>query len=264
MTHWDEMEERLTAGISERMLTLADIRPGMKVLDLASGKGEPLLKVARRVGRSGQVLGIDPLAHSLMVARRRADQEGLSQVQLQACAAEDLLLEPASLEAVLCRWGLPYMQDPVAVLKRVRRALTPGSPLVAALWSEYERISWYCVPREVTDKFVRLPELRADRPGPTRLGSLEAIRRDFTAAGLDVTHIEEHECTVVEAESADEIVAWVRDVLGRWVEGLTPDRLHAWETAMAKAAAANRSQGWIRLGGLTRLVVARPSARKSL
>lgn len=263
MTHWDEMEERLTAGISERMIALADIRPGMRVLDLATGKGEPLLRIARRVGPGGHVLGIDPLASSLVVARRRADQEGLGQIELRAVAAEALDLPEASYEAVLCRWGLPYTQDPVSVLRRVRSALTPGSPLVAALWSEYERISWYWVPREVTEKFVRLPVLSPDRPGPIRLGRVDAIRRDFTAAGLDVTHIEEQECTVVEAESADEIVAWARSVLGRWVEGLAPDRLHAWETALAKAAAANRSHGWIRLGGITRLVVARASARKA-
>ena len=146
-------------------------------------------------------------------------------------------------------------------MKRVGRALAPGSPLVAALWSEYDRISWYSVAREVTEKFVSLPPLDPERPGPIRLGSLGSIRRDFTLAGLDVTHIEELECTVVEAESAEEIVAWARAVLGGWLKGLTPDRLHAWETALAKAAASNRVHGWIRLGGVTRLVVARPSGR---
>lgn len=239
------------------MIGLADIRPGMRVLDLATGKGEPLLRIARRVGPNGRVLGIDPLKDSLAVTRRRAEQEGLSNIDLRAVPAEALELEENCFEAALCRWGLPYTQDPVSVLRRARRALTPGSPLVAALWSEYENISWYCLPRDVTEKFVALPPLSPDRPGPIRLGSVDAIRRNFTAAGLDVTHIEEMECAVVQAEAAEEIVAWARCVLGRWVEGLAPERLHAWETALAKAAAATRSNGLIRLGGLTRLVVAR-------
>ncbi len=257
MNHWDELEERLTYQVSDRMIGLADIRPGMRVLDLATGKGEPLLRIARRVGPQGRVLGIDPLKDSLTVTRLRAEQEGLLNVDLRAVPAEIMELEENCFEAALCRWGLPYTQDPIAALRRVRRSLTPGSPLVAALWSEYEHISWYNVPRDVTEKFVSLPPLSPERPGPTRLGRVDDIRRDFTAAGLDVTHIEEMECAVVQAEAAEEIVAWARCMLGRWVEGLPPDRLHAWETALAKAAASNRSNGLIRLGGLTRLVVAR-------
>ena len=55
---YDEMESRLTASVSERMLDLACLRPGMRVLDVASGMGEPSLRAAHRVGPSGFVLGI--------------------------------------------------------------------------------------------------------------------------------------------------------------------------------------------------------------
>jgi hypothetical protein len=48
--HFYAMESRLTAGVSERMLDLAGLRAGMRVLDLASGRGEPLLRAAERVG----------------------------------------------------------------------------------------------------------------------------------------------------------------------------------------------------------------------
>jgi len=71
---YDAMEARLTAPLSERMLELARVGPGMRVLDLATGRGEPAIPAAHRVGPSGSVLGIDISASMLAMARLRADQ----------------------------------------------------------------------------------------------------------------------------------------------------------------------------------------------
>jgi ubiquinone/menaquinone biosynthesis C-methylase UbiE len=65
MIDWYELEARLTAGVSERMLELAGIGPGMSVLDLATGKGEPLVRIAERVGPGGRVVGVDPWVEAL-------------------------------------------------------------------------------------------------------------------------------------------------------------------------------------------------------
>lgn len=249
MTDWYQLEERLSAPVTERMLELAELRPGMHVLDLATGKGVPLLPIAEAVGPSGRVLGVDPSAAALKVTQARADQAGLTNVELQAVGAEAFEAPPASFDAATSRWGLFALEDPVAVLRRVGRALKPGAPLVVALWSEYERISWYSVPREVTTRFLTLP----DTAGPTRLGTLASIRREFQAAGMQIRAIHELECTVVEAREAEEIVAWARAVLSRWVPSAQE---HEWEAALKAAAERHRSDGWIRLGGLTRLVLA--------
>src|SRR5262245_49678800 len=75
---WDETEARLTRPVSERMLDLAGIRAGMRVLDVASGRGEPAIPAAHRVGKSGVVLGIDNADGILEIARERARREGLT------------------------------------------------------------------------------------------------------------------------------------------------------------------------------------------
>jgi ubiquinone/menaquinone biosynthesis C-methylase UbiE len=56
---YDRMEARLTAPLSERMLDLARLGSGMRVLDLATGRGEPAIPASRAAGPSGSVLGID-------------------------------------------------------------------------------------------------------------------------------------------------------------------------------------------------------------
>ena len=250
MTDWDELEERLCAPVTERILELAELRPGMRVLDLATGKGVPLLRIAEAVGPQGHVLGVDLSAEALQVTRARASAAGLANLELQAVGADAFEAPAASFDAATCRWGLFAMEDPVAVLRRVGRALKPGAPVVVALWSEYERISWYSVPREVTARFMTLPE----GAGPTRLGTEEIIRRDFQAAGFEITRIEEWECTVVQAENSQDIVSWARAVLARWVP---PGHEQAWEKSLGAAAERHRTDGLIRLGGLTRLVLAR-------
>lgn len=251
MIDWYEREARLTAGVSERMLDLAGIGPGMRVLDLATGKGEPLVRIAERVGPTGRVVGVDPWVEALEVTRARV--AGLENVTLQAVGAEAFEAPEASFDAASSRWGLFTMPDPVAVLQRARRALKPGALLVAALWAEYERISWYSLPRGVSERFLDLPPL-SSAPGPLRLGTLERIERDFAAAGLEIVTVEEMECTVVEAP---DIVPWVHAFWGPWVEKLGPARVPEWEAALREASEAYRRDDLIRLGGVTRLVVAR-------
>jgi len=66
---YDGIESRLTAPLSERMLDLAGIRPGMRVLDLATGRGEPALRAARRVAPDGFVVGVELADGVLEMAR---------------------------------------------------------------------------------------------------------------------------------------------------------------------------------------------------
>ncbi|MBN9414133.1 MAG: class I SAM-dependent methyltransferase [Candidatus Eremiobacteraeota bacterium] len=241
MTDWYAREARLTVEVSERMLELAGIRSGMRVLDLATGRGEPLVRIAHRVGPTGLVVGVDPWMDALEETRRRVGEN----VQFQAVSADAFEFVPGSFEAVTSRWGLFSMPDPVAVLRRARQALKPGGCLVAALWAEYERIPWYSVPREVAARFGQLPPLAYDRPGPLRLATLELIERDFGAAGWVLEHVEERECAIVEAEDLGE---WVRFFFPSWV---TPAE------ELQRAAEPYRKDGVLRLGGVTRLVVAR-------
>lgn len=237
MTDWYAEEARLTVAVSERMLDLAGIGPGMRVLDLATGKGEPLVRIAERVGPSGQVVGVDPWVEALEETRQRVG----ANVELQPVSAEVFEFVPHSFDAVTSRWGLFSVPDPVAVLDRARQAMKPGARMVAALWAEYERIPWFAVPRAAAG----LPVLSAGEPGPVRLGSLERIERDFSAAGLTVEQVEEMECTVVEAGD-----------LSEWVEFFFP-RWKVPKEELQRAAEPYRQGDGIRLGGVTRLVVAR-------
>src|SRR5450631_136051 len=256
---YDAVESRLTAPLSERMLELAGLRPGMRVLDLASGRGEPALRAAQRVGEKGFVLGVDISETMLEMAREKARREGLSNLEFRTGNAESYESIPvAHFDAATVRWGLMYMASPVAALTSARRALVAGGVLVAALWAEPERVLYYTLPRRLLERYRTVPVVDAEAPGTFRYANVERITQDFGRAGFVVERIEELEVPVMEAETSAALVAWVRALgLARLVKGLSDNEQQAWTDELVRALEQLRVGAVIRLGGTTRLVLAR-------
>lgn len=257
---YDEVESRLTAPVSERMLDLAGLRAGMRVLDLATGRGEPALRAARRVGPQGLVMGIELSDALLSTTREKAEREGLANLDLRVANAE--LVEdipPGHFHAATIRWGLMYMAAPVAALANARRALLPTGVLVAAFWAEPERVPYYTLPRRLLERYRRLPALDPEAPGTFRYADLERVVRDFSRAGLSLEHVEEMETPVFETETHADLLAWVRGLgLTQLLNDLPEDDQRAWEKELTSEVECSRTGGMLRLGGVTRIVCARP------
>jgi ubiquinone/menaquinone biosynthesis C-methylase UbiE len=77
---WWKTIERGTEGVSRRLVELAKIKPGSRVLDIATGMGEPALTAAKLVGKSGHVLATDISPQMLTFAKQRAISLGLQDV----------------------------------------------------------------------------------------------------------------------------------------------------------------------------------------
>jgi ubiquinone/menaquinone biosynthesis C-methylase UbiE len=256
---YDALESRLTASLSERMLDLAGIGPGQWVLDLASGRGEPALRAAARVGPQGHVVGVEPSLAMVHMAQAKARAEGLTNVEFRAADAESVEgLPEAHFHAATIRWGLMYMASPLAALATARRALLPSGLLVAALWAEPERVPYATLPRALLQKYRALPVLDAEAPGPFRYAELPTIARDFAAAGFTLDVVEEMDVTVFEASTSADVLRWILDLgLGPLLNGLPASDRQAWESDCTAELERRRSDGLLRLGGVTRLVRAR-------
>ena len=115
------------APAHRRIVELAEIRPGVQVLDVATGTGG----VAREAAALGaHVTGIDVSSGMLEVARQRSPA-GI--VYLMAEAAE-LPFPDGSVEVVTCGFGLSHMPHADDVLSEVRRVLRSTGRLVASCW----------------------------------------------------------------------------------------------------------------------------------
>src|SRR5262245_33302283 len=113
--------------ITERMLALAGISPGHRVLDVAAGNGEQTLMAARLVGPRGSVLATDIADRLLAYLDEAARRESLTNVQTRSMDARRLELEPETFDAAICRLALMLIPEREKALAGIHRALKPGS-----------------------------------------------------------------------------------------------------------------------------------------
>lgn len=257
---YHDMESRLTAPVSERMLELARLRPGMRVLDVASGMGEPSLRAAQRVGPSGFVLGTDLVDGMLEVAREAARAQGLSNIEFRAADAETLELPEQSFDVATVRWALMYMPRPERALERIWRALRPSGLLVCACWGGPEQVEYASLPRRTMARFHPLPPVEPDAPSVFRFADPEHLRPLLTRSGFVMEHTESMHIPVMEAADGAEVVRWIRGFGGpvaKLAQELPPEAQRAWEEEVVRECEAYRTGDRILLGGVTWLAVAR-------
>jgi len=119
---------------NEALIDLAQIRPGMKVLDLASGSGHPALDIARVVGPSGHVTATDLSSKLLAVAEEKANEQGLSNISFQEVDMEKQPFPNETFGVVTCRLGIMYARDVQRALREMRRVLKPNGHVALVAW----------------------------------------------------------------------------------------------------------------------------------
>lgn len=103
---WWEPIERGAQKLSSRLVELVEIKQGQRVLDIATGIGEPAMTAAKVVGSSGQALATDISVQMLTITKERTATLVLQEIiRFKESDAENLDLPNSSFDAVLCRWG---------------------------------------------------------------------------------------------------------------------------------------------------------------
>ncbi len=119
------------------MLAAAELAQGQTVVDYGCGPGMLSLELARRVGPTGTVQGVDINETFLERARANAAGEGLSdRIQLHRIETDALPLEDGSVDRIICKNVLEYVDDPTGTLRDFHRTLRPGG-LVHAIDSDW-------------------------------------------------------------------------------------------------------------------------------
>ena len=103
---------RPLAAAQMRLLELADLAPGDRVVDVACGTGLITFPAAVTVGSDGLVVGTDLSSEMVEQVQREADRRGLIQVESGHMGAEDLQLPDDSFDVAISAFGLMYVPDP--------------------------------------------------------------------------------------------------------------------------------------------------------
>ena len=134
---WDKRAEEMAEmarRLNEPLLELIGIAAGQRVLDLASGAGEPALTIAEMIGDTGHVTATDLAEGMLAGARRRAADRGLGNIGFEIADAESLPFPDAGIDRVTCRFGLMFFPDKLKALRECLRVLTPGGRAGFMVW----------------------------------------------------------------------------------------------------------------------------------
>jgi len=134
-----EAMQRDAMPVSQWLLDAIDPQPGQTILELAAGPGDTGLLAAQRVAPDGRAIITDGADAMVEVARARAQELGVENVELRAMEAEWIDLPAASVDGVVCRWAYMLLADPEAALRETRRVLRPGGRV--ALVSPFDMLS---------------------------------------------------------------------------------------------------------------------------
>jgi ubiquinone/menaquinone biosynthesis C-methylase UbiE len=110
------------------------LAPGHRVLDLCCGAGASALPAARAVDAGGRVLGVDIAAPLLELARARAADEGLANIEFRLSDATRTQLPDGSFDAVVCVFGVFFARDMTAFAAEMWRLVRPGGVLALTTW----------------------------------------------------------------------------------------------------------------------------------
>jgi ubiquinone/menaquinone biosynthesis C-methylase UbiE len=210
----DELLRKGTAPVTERMLDMAGIDAGHRVLDIASGTGEPAISAARRMEGAGKVIGTDLVEEMLSVAREKVLQENLDNIEFRCVDGEALEFEPASFDAVTIRWGLMFMPDPQACLRRVHHLLKPNGRIVAACWAAPEENPFVSLLIGALAGYMEVPKPGPDAPGMFAFADPERLRRVLELAGFIDVKIEKMLIDVIEVVDGAAYWAAMKDIAG--------------------------------------------------
>ena len=127
--------------LSQRMVESLGLSPGQRVLELAAGPGDTGFLAAQKIA-PGTLVTSDGSEAMLEVARARARELAIDNVEFKTLELEWIDLPTASVDAVICRWGIMLCVDPATAASEIRRVLKPGGRLSVAVWDSAELNPW--------------------------------------------------------------------------------------------------------------------------
>jgi SAM-dependent methyltransferase len=188
---WHAHIAAFSRGATEAILEAAQLRPGLRVLDLASGVGDPALSIAAEVAPAGRVTATDLCPGMMSLAEELARKKGITNIEFREANAESLPFADESYDVLTCRFGIMFFPDLRKALRECFRVLKPGGRAAFVAWGKKEQ-PFFTTTAGILLKHVPVPPPPPDPDGPSMFmfGERDRLRRALEAAGFTNVHEE--------------------------------------------------------------------------
>jgi ubiquinone/menaquinone biosynthesis C-methylase UbiE len=207
------------------------------VLEIGAGTGELTELVARHVGPTGSVVALDPSASMIDVLEQRMRRAGLDNVSTIVTTIEAADLPASAFDAVLGRYVLMLIADPVSAMTKIRLSLRDAARAAMAVFSTPAQNPLISLPPEILRRHAGLDASVGLPVNLFRLGEASKLKAVFIASGYEQVTVEPITSTH-RLPSVDEACRMLRGF----------PLIHQLESALelqAKAAAWHEIEAWL-------------------
>jgi YbgC/YbaW family acyl-CoA thioester hydrolase len=180
---WQAKLAEFTRGATEAILEAAQPRAGARVLDLASGVGDPSLSLAEAVGPAGHVTATDLGPGMIGLAEELARARGVSNIEFRVADVEALPFPGESFDVVTCRFGVMFFPDQLKAFGECRRVLRTGGRVAFLAWGKPEQ-AFLSTTVGILAKYVEVPPPDPGAPHAFMFGQRGLLKSRLEAAGF--------------------------------------------------------------------------------
>ncbi|HUN25409.1 MAG TPA: methyltransferase domain-containing protein [Steroidobacteraceae bacterium] len=185
-----ERFEGMIAPVGQALMDRADIRAGERVIDVGCGGGGTSIEIARRVGPTGSVVGIDVSAPLTQAAQARARAAAARNLTFRCADAATASVDGAPFTRLFSRFGLLFFSAPRAAFANLHGWLLPGARVDFSAWAPARENLWIARAMEILGRFIALAPPVPRAPGPFALDDPRYIEELLAAGGFSGVQIE--------------------------------------------------------------------------
>ncbi len=194
---------------SAKIFPSLQVREGDRAVDVGCGFGDTAIELAKRVGSTGSVLGIDCCDVFLDIARGDAKAAGVENIEF---VNADVQFYPFEGDFDFCfsRFGTQFFENPVAGLKSMRRSLKPDGTMTMIVWRGIEDNPWLGMAKEIVLRFLPPPgdDGRSCGPGPFSMAGQDMVTKQLEIAGYTGIAFERVDAPLMVGNSPDDAVGF--------------------------------------------------------
>ena len=210
VTKFERFRNILMGGMSyhsETPLRKLHLPEGANALDVGCGWGDTALALARKVGPSGSVTGLDCCETFLEKGRTDAASSAMDNLRFIAADVQNYPFEP-EYNFCFSRFGMMFFSNPVAAMRNIHRALKPGGELLFITWRKLEENPWLSAGKETLLQYLPAPgdDAQVCGPGPFSMSNPEVVIRQLQASGFTDIKVEPIDGPVTAGDSIEQAI----------------------------------------------------------